>query len=39
FRSKLAIQILEFFDRSGFTRRRGNGHILRDSGLFSATGS
>ncbi|CFV20671.1 selenocysteine-specific translation elongation factor [Yersinia pseudotuberculosis] len=36
---KLAIQILEFFDRSGFTRRRGNGHILRDSGLFSATGS
>ncbi|AKP33616.1 selenocysteine-specific translation elongation factor [Yersinia aleksiciae] len=33
---KLAIQILEFFDRSGFTRRRGNDHILRDSGLFSA---
>lgn len=34
---KLAIQILEFFDRSGFTRRRGNDHLLRDSGLFSAT--
>lgn len=33
---KLAIQILEFFDRSGFTRRRGNDHLLRDSGLFSA---
>lgn len=32
---KLAIQILEFFDRSGFTRRRGNDHILRDSALFS----
>lgn len=32
---KLAIQILEFFDRSGFTRRRGNDHLLRDSALFS----
>ncbi|WP_431224340.1 selenocysteine-specific translation elongation factor [Serratia sp. L9] len=31
---KLAIQVLEFFDRSGFTRRRGNQHLLRDSGLF-----
>lgn len=31
---KLAIQVLEFFDRSGFTRRRGNDHILRDQGLF-----
>ncbi|MBP9642378.1 MAG: selenocysteine-specific translation elongation factor [Budvicia sp.] len=31
---KLAIQVLEFFDRSGFTRRRGNDHVLRDSGLF-----
>ncbi|MGE4800325.1 selenocysteine-specific translation elongation factor [Yersinia hibernica] len=33
---KLAIQILEFFDRSGFTRRRGNDHLLRDRGLFSS---
>lgn len=33
---KLAIQILEFFDRSGFTRRRGNDHVLRDRGLFSS---
>ncbi|WP_127957286.1 selenocysteine-specific translation elongation factor [Serratia microhaemolytica] len=32
---KLAIQILEFFDRSGFTRRKGNQHLLRDSALFS----
>lgn len=32
---KLAIQILEYFDRSGFTRRRGNQHVLRDSALFS----
>ncbi|CAI1055999.1 selenocysteine-specific translation elongation factor [Serratia entomophila] len=31
---KLAIQVLEFFDRSGFTRRRGNQHLLRDRGLF-----
>ena len=31
---KLAIQILEYFDRIGFTRRRGNDHVLRDSRLF-----
>lgn len=31
---KLAVQILEFFDRTGFTRRRGDRHILRDEGLF-----
>ncbi|CAI1853264.1 SelB translation factor [Serratia ficaria] len=31
---KLAIQVLEFFDRSGFTRRKGNQHLLRDRGLF-----
>lgn len=31
---KLAIQILEYFDRIGFTRRRGNDHILRDKTLF-----
>ncbi|WP_045853870.1 selenocysteine-specific translation elongation factor [Raoultella terrigena] len=31
---KLAIQILEYFDRIGFTRRRGNDHILRDRALF-----
>lgn len=33
---KLAIQILEYFDRIGFTRRRGNDHLLRDNGLFDA---
>lgn len=32
---KLAIQILEFFDKTGFTRRKSNQHILRDDGLFS----
>lgn len=31
---KLAVQILEYFDRIGFTRRRGNDHLLRDSALF-----
>ncbi|MCT4703288.1 selenocysteine-specific translation elongation factor [Enterobacteriaceae bacterium H20N1] len=31
---KLAIQILEYFDRIGFTRRRGNEHVLRDKALF-----
>jgi len=31
---KLAIQILEYFDREGFTRRLGNKHLLRDSSLF-----
>ena len=33
---KLAIQILEYFDRIGFTRRRGNDHLLRDAMLFPA---
>ena len=32
---KLAIQILEYFDRIGFTRRRGNDRILRDKALFT----
>jgi len=31
---KLAVQILEYFDRVGFSRRRGNTHLLRDSSLF-----
>jgi len=31
---KLAVQILEYFDRIGFTRRRGNDHLLRDTMLF-----
>ncbi|ORM74770.1 selenocysteinyl-tRNA-specific translation elongation factor SelB [Pantoea wallisii] len=34
---KVAVQILEFFDRSGFTRRRGNDHLLRDDRLFTAS--
>ncbi|PHM39631.1 elongation factor Tu [Xenorhabdus mauleonii] len=31
---KLAIQILEFFDRTGFTRRKADLHVLRDEGVF-----
>lgn len=31
---KLAVQILEFFDRCGFTRRKGNEHLLRDGEMF-----
>ena len=31
---KLAVQILEFFDRCGFTRRKGNEHLLRDEAIF-----
>ena len=32
---KLAIHILEFFDRVGFTRRIGDRHALRNPALFS----
>lgn len=31
---KLAIQVLEYFDRSGFTRRLGDKHLLREAQLF-----
>lgn len=31
---KLAVQILEFFDRSGFTCRHGSEHRLRDDSMF-----
>ncbi|CEE94185.1 SelB domain-containing protein [Xenorhabdus nematophila] len=31
---KLAIQILEFFDRTGFTRRKADLHMLRDEEIF-----
>jgi selenocysteine-specific elongation factor len=33
---KLAIHILEFFDRVGFTRRAGDRHMLRQPALFAA---
>lgn len=31
---KLAVQILEFFDHCGFTRRKGDEHLLRDRQMF-----
>lgn len=31
---KLAIQVLEYFDRVGFTRRAGDRHYLRETALF-----
>lgn len=31
---KLAVQILEFFDNCGFTRRNANEHVLRDGQMF-----
>ncbi|PJJ18590.1 selenocysteine-specific elongation factor [Janthinobacterium sp. OK676] len=34
---KRAIQVLEFFDRVGYTRRVGNGHLLRPQALWSGT--
>jgi selenocysteine-specific elongation factor len=33
---KLAIHILEFFDRIGFTRRVGDRHLVRNASLFAA---
>lgn len=35
---KLAIQILEYFDRSGFSRRVGEGHCVRDLALLVGKG-
>lgn len=32
---KLTVQLIEYFDRSGFLRRRGNVHLLRDSEAYS----
>lgn len=36
FGRKLTVQLIEYFDRSGFLRRKGNVHILRDAQLFDA---
>ncbi len=27
---KLTVQLMEYFDRTGFLRRKGNVHLLRD---------
>lgn len=34
FGRKLTVQLMEYFDRSGFLRRKGNVHLLRDSDSF-----
>lgn len=31
---KLTVQLIEYFDRSGFLRRKGNVHLLRDTDTF-----
>ena len=34
FGRKLIVQLMEYFDRTGFLRRKGNDHILRDKDTF-----
>ncbi|TCP93213.1 selenocysteine-specific translation elongation factor SelB [Cricetibacter osteomyelitidis] len=34
FGRKMTVQLMEYFDRCGFLRRKGNQHILRDSEMF-----
>ncbi|MBF0752325.1 MULTISPECIES: selenocysteine-specific translation elongation factor [unclassified Pasteurella] len=34
FGRKLTVQLMEYFDRIGFLRRKGNNHILRDKNIF-----
>ncbi|HII3850552.1 selenocysteine-specific translation elongation factor [Pasteurella multocida] len=34
FGRKLVVQLIEYFDRCGFLRRKGNIHVLRDSDVF-----
>ncbi|MGC7560027.1 selenocysteine-specific translation elongation factor [Pasteurella sp. PK-2025] len=34
FGRKLVVQLMEYYDRSGFLRRKGNVHIVRDADLF-----
>ncbi|UDW83250.1 selenocysteine-specific translation elongation factor [Pasteurella canis] len=36
FGRKLVVQLIEYFDRSGFLRRKGNLHILRDGNIFDS---
>lgn len=31
---KATVQLIEYFDRSGFLKRKGNVHLLRDGGTF-----
>lgn len=34
FGRKLTVQLMEYFDRTGFLRRKGNEHLLRDKNVF-----
>lgn len=34
FGRKLTVQLIEYYDRCGFLRRKGNGHLLRDEDIF-----
>lgn len=34
FGRKLTVQLMEYYDRCGFLRRKGNAHILRDGDIF-----
>lgn len=34
FGRKMTVQLIEYFDRCGFLRRKGNQHILRDEDVF-----
>lgn len=34
---KLTVQLIEYFDRCGFLRRKGNIHLLRDGDIFSSS--
>lgn len=34
FGRKLTVQLLEYFDKCGFLRRKGNAHLLRDKEMF-----
>ncbi|WP_301099116.1 SelB C-terminal domain-containing protein, partial [Otariodibacter sp.] len=31
---KVTVQLIEYFDRSGFLRRKGNEHLLRDRDIY-----
>ena len=34
FGRKLTVQLMEYFDRTGFLRRKGYDHLLRDKDTF-----
>ncbi|WP_448757655.1 SelB domain-containing protein, partial [Aggregatibacter sp.] len=34
FGRKMTVQLVEYFDRCGFLRRKGNIHVLRDADVF-----